>query len=141
MTLFPDDARCSTTTTVAGRLAGRPAARRVRASTPPADAPMTTRERPPAPISPSTLRLGSSAHRTSEAPAQRAPVVRRHLDGDDVGAALELRDLHLRRARLGQRESATRYALLVALDRDAHPAGRVDVEGHPVLAQRDVGEL
>src|SRR3954447_18220009 len=104
MTLRPADARCSTITTVAGRSAGRVPTRRVRASTPPADAPMTTRERPPAPISPTTLRLAGSAHRTSEAPAQRAAVVRRHLDRHDVLPALELRDLHLRRARLGQRE-------------------------------------
>src|SRR3954452_11481333 len=100
MTLRPADARCSTITTVAGRSAGRAPTRRVRASTPPADAPMTTRERPPAPISATTLRLAGSAHRAGEAAAQRAAVVRRHLDRDDVPAALELGDLDLRRAGL-----------------------------------------
>src|SRR3954451_7071394 len=102
---------------------------------------MTTRLRPPAPNSTPTLPLAGSAHSAREAAAQRAAVVRRDLDGDDVLAPLELGDLHLRRAGLGERERATGHALLVALDRDGHAPGRVEVEGHAAPGQRDVGEL
>src|SRR3954447_14279767 len=137
-TLLPDGGTCRMTTMGAGRVAGRPATRRVSASTPPAEAPMTTSLRPPTPISRATLPRAGSVQSAREPGARRAAVVGREPDGDHVLAGLELRHLDLGRAGGLQRERAARHALLRALDRHRRAAGLVDVERDAGPRQRDV---
>src|SRR3954467_7894137 len=76
-TLRPEAGTCSTTITAAGRSSGRSAARRVRASTPPAEAPTTIR---------GTLIYGGNlpANGPVEAPVDRLAAGRLGADRDDV---------------------------------------------------------